>query len=280
MIRFTRNDLGRLWKPKNNSHKGENGQVTIIGGSKLFHGAPMFAVRAASRIVDMVYFSSPDPDLEKISAKAMLGAFIWVPWEEIEYYVEKSDAVLIGPGMMRYESETSSFKKPDYQFDHDGTLTRSVTKYFLQKFSEKQWVIDGGSLQVIEKEWIPQRAILTTNEKEFELLFGSPFSLSDFQLTAKRQNCVIVFKGEITYVTDGEEIYEVAGGNAGLTKGGTGDVQAGLTVSFMAKNPPLLAAAAAAFVVKMTADKLYEKAGFNYNADDVSENVCVFMKEE
>jgi NAD(P)H-hydrate epimerase len=85
-------------------------------------------------------------------------------------------------------------------------------------------------------------------------------------------------KGPTSYVTDGEETYEIKGGNAGLTKGGTGDTLAGLTAGLAAKNPPLLAAAAASFVIKKTAEKLYEKVGYNFNADDVAENVFEVMK--
>jgi len=279
MIKFSNQNLRELWKPENSSKKGDNGKVTIIGGSKLFHGAPILAIQTASRLVDMVYFSSPEPDLEKISAKSFLKAFIWVPWEEIEHYVAKSDAVLIGPGMMRYESgrveDQESICK---EFDNEGTLTRSITKYFLQKYSDKQWVIDGGSLQVMETDWIPKGAVLTTNEKEFELLFGCGFSVDSFQSVARLNSCIIVHKGVATYVTDGEITYEIIGGNAGLTKGGTGDIQAGLTVGLLAKNPPILAAAAASLVIKMTAEELYKRVGFNYNADDAANKVFEVME--
>lgn len=279
MIKFTAENLNWLWKPGKNSGKGENGQVVIIGGSSLFHGAPILALRTASRMVDMVYFSSPEKGLEQITAKAGLQAFIWVPWEEIEHYVEKSDAVLIGPGFMRYAQENSKYKVLNpKEFDREGTLTRSVTKYFLQKYPHKKWVIDGGSLQVMEKEWIPKKAVLTCNKKEFELLFNVQYSISDIQDMAKKYGCVVVHKGVVTCVSDGEVAYEVAGGNAGLTKGGTGDIQAGLAVGFLAKNESLLAASAAAFLIKAAADEIYNKVGFNYNADDIADQVFATYK--
>lgn len=95
---------------------------------------------------------------------------------------------------------------------------------------------------------------------------------------AKNFNCVIVVKGPVSYATDGETTYEIEGGNAGLTKGGTGDVLAGVTVGLLAKNPPLLAAAAASFMVKKTAEKLFETVGYNFNADDVSDKVFEVVK--
>ena len=53
------------------------GQVTIIGGSKLFHGAPLLALRGAARIAGMVYFSTPDEDKEVANKiKAGLSSFV------------------------------------------------------------------------------------------------------------------------------------------------------------------------------------------------------------
>jgi NAD(P)H-hydrate repair Nnr-like enzyme with NAD(P)H-hydrate dehydratase domain len=85
--------LEKLFVPQHDSSKGQNGQVTIIGGSKLFHGAPLFSLVTASRMVDMVYFASPDPSIGEVAnkIKSKLFSFIWVPWEETEKYIEKSD---------------------------------------------------------------------------------------------------------------------------------------------------------------------------------------------
>ena len=104
---FDRTQLKKLYRPESDSSNEDNGQVTIIGGSKLFHGAPLLSLKIASRIVDMVFFASPEPSLESIvqKLKSKLFSFIWIPWEDVDAYIEKSDAVLIGPGMMRYRSE-------------------------------------------------------------------------------------------------------------------------------------------------------------------------------
>lgn len=273
MRKFLAEDLKELWKPREDSDGEDNGQVTIIGGSKLFHGAPIFSLKAASRCVDMVFFSSPETELEKIAAKAQLSSFIWVPWEQVEAYISKSDAVLIGPGLMRYRNVQK------IEFDEVGIQTRIITKYLLQKYPEKKWVIDGGSLQVMDPTWIPKGAVLTPNKKEFELLFKSQFSIINFQSMAKLHKCVIVYKSAVAYVTDGDEICEIDGGNAGLTKGGTGDTLAGLITGLLAKNPPLLAAAAGTYILKKTAERLFAKVGFGFNADDLVNKVFETKKE-
>ncbi len=174
---FTESELDKLFKPKDNSSGEENGQITIIGGSSLFHGAPILALKAASRVVDMVFFTSPEPSLSSVVSKlkASLSSFIWVPWDEVDAYIEKSDAVLIGPGMMRFTHELKNKKTERLKkggLDEAGEKTREVTKRLLLKYPHKKWVIDAGSLQTMEPEWIPENAIVTPNTKEFSTLFG------------------------------------------------------------------------------------------------------------
>lgn len=263
---FSPEDLKKLYVPPSDSSKGNNGQVTVIGGSRLFHGAPFLALTAASKVVDMVFFVSPEPSLGKVAQelKSKLFSFIWVPWEEADSYIQKSDAVLIGSGFMRYGE------------DGEGSETREITRDFLSKFPEKKWVIDAGSLQTIEPDWIPKNAILTPNQKEYKMLFDD----QDPMTVAKKYNCLIVVKGVSTYVYDGKDSIKVDGGNAGLTKGGTGDVQAGLTVGLLAKNEPFLAGSAAAYLIKKTADEIYEKKGTIYNSDDLADNLGLYFPQE
>ena len=262
MDKFEPELLKDLILPKDGSIKGQNGQVTVIGGSKLFHGAPLLALTTASRFTDMTYFASPEPAVSEIAKKlkSHLFSFIWVPWEEKEDYIEKSDAVLIGSGMMRYKKEWN---------DGGGDETREITRDLLLKFPDKRWVIDAGSLQMIDPAWIPEGSILTPNIKEYKRLFDNmePFAV------AKKYNCVIVYKLPETVVCSPEKCVIVSGGNAGLTKGGTGDVQAGLTAGLFAKNDAFLAAAAASFYVKKAADNLLSKVGTAYNADDLSNEI-------
>ncbi len=55
----SRTTVRKLYFPKAGSHKGQNGILLVIGGSEKYHGAPLLAIKAASRIVDLVYFHSP-----------------------------------------------------------------------------------------------------------------------------------------------------------------------------------------------------------------------------
>jgi len=280
MTHFDPKTLSDLYYPKTNSNGEENGQLTIIGGSSLFHGAPLLSLKVASRIDDMVFFSSPEPSLEKVAdyIKSEVSTFIWVPFEEISLYIEKSDAVLIGPGFMRFRSESTPHNDLRHICDDACVLTRNVTQQLLKQFPHKKWVIDAGSLQTIEPEWIPEGAIITPNRKEFELLFklSSPLAQEmedNIDVVAKyalKYKCIIVLKGAQTIVASPERAVLIEGGNPGLTKGGTGDTQAGITVALLAKNEPFLAAASGAYLIKAAADELFEEQDVYFSADDVA----------
>lgn len=265
MREFKEKELKKLFKPQRESVKGDNGQVTIIGGSELFHGAPLFALKTASRIVDMVFFTSPEPSIGKIAEnlKSQLSSFIWVPWEEVGEYIKKSDAILIGPGLMRYHQEGGK------TFDGAGKKSKEITEELLSQFSDKQWVIDAGSLQVMEAKFIPQNAILTPNKREFRMLFGEIKP----EEAARKYQCIIMSKGPEELVYSPQEKISIKGGNPGLTKGGTGDVLAGLALALAAKNPSLLAACAASCLLKKAGDELQLKVGLVYNADDLAEKI-------
>ena len=273
MNQFDPAELKNLYKPAKKSSGEDNGQVTIIGGSNLFHGAPLLSLKVASRIVDMVFFSSPEPSVGRTAEqiKSRLLSFIWAPWTDLEAYVKKSDAVLIGPGFMRFGSEKTPEDKREHFGHEEGKKSREITESLLKKFPNKKWVIDAGSLQIMDPIWIPKNAILTPNQKEFKILFGKMEPME----AAKKYDCIIVLKGPTTMVCSPEKCVEISNGNAGLTKGGTGDVQAGLAVGLLAKNEPFLAACASSYLTKAAADALFKKVGTSYNADDLANTVPV-----
>src|SRR3989344_1691356 len=174
MREFDIEDLKKLYRPAKDSYGEDNGEVTIIRGSKLFYGAPILSLKVSSRIVDMVFFASPEPSVGRIAEqiKSQLMSFIWVPWGDVDAYIQKSDAVLVGPGFMRFKSESQITNHQSLSgYDGAARVTRDITKRLLLKFSNKKWVIDAGSLQTMDEDWIPKGAILTPNAKEFNLLF-------------------------------------------------------------------------------------------------------------
>ncbi|GAI85517.1 unnamed protein product [marine sediment metagenome] len=244
MKKITQVDLKKLYRPLKDSHKGQNGKLTIIGGSRLFHGASLWALKVASRIVDMVYYSSI-PSNNKIAEKlkSQIFDFICVPRKEVKDYIEESDVVLMDPGLMRVEE------------------TKKLTKKLLFAFPKKKWVLDAGSLQMMEKEWLKKlpQVIITPHQKEFEKLFG--VKGKGVEQKAKEYGCVIVLKGPTDYVCSPEKCAYNTTGNEGMTKGGTGDVLAGLIAALACKNDLFLSACAGVYLNGLAGDRLYKKVG-------------------
>jgi len=268
---FDPSEIKKLYKPDHNSKGEDNGQVTIIGGSSLFHGAPLLALKIASRLVDIAFFATPEKSVGMVAEglKSKLLSFIWVPWEDVESYVAKSDAVLIGPGFMRFKSERVPHGQRTHICDETCKVSRQITGEFLKKFSQKRWVIDAGALQVMDADWIPEGAIVTPNAKEYKLLFGN----ADPSEVAKKYNCIVVTKAATAKVCSANESVEIRNGNPGLTTGGSGDSLAGCCVGLLAKNDPFLAACSSVYVAKAAADELFKKVGTNYNADDLADKI-------
>lgn len=255
------NKVKALYQPPPKSHKGQNGKLTIIGGSRLFHGASLWALKIASRIVDMVYYSSiPENNKLANDLQSKVYDFIVVPRKEIEDYIKESDAILIGPGLMR-EKET-----------------KTLTEKLIKKFPKKRWVIDAGSLQMMDKDLIPKNSILLPHAREFERLFGIKASPENAFRMAKKYDCIILLKGPTDYICSPKEGKINTTGNEGMTKGGTGDVLAGLVAAFACKNDPFLAACTGAFVNGLAGDRLKEKVGIYYNASDLANEIPATLK--
>jgi NAD(P)H-hydrate epimerase len=276
----------KSWFSKSRTLKGisdkyNSGQVTVIGGSRLFHGAPLLALKSVSRIIGMTYFSSPDEDKEIASRiKSELLNFIWVPFDDVDNYVSKTDVVLIGPGMMR-----SHIREHDYTCDDEGGKTRRFSEKLFRKFPEKMWVVDGGTLQVVGPDVLPKRAVISPNHKEFEMMFGEKLktniderAVQIFEF-ARKYNLTILSKDEISLVSDGERTIKIEGGNDGLVKGGVGDVIAGVLTGFLVRDTSVFACAAASYLVKKAAERLAETRGLMFNADDLVDMVPVVWGE-
>jgi NAD(P)H-hydrate repair Nnr-like enzyme with NAD(P)H-hydrate dehydratase domain len=63
------------------------------------------------------------------------------------------------------------------------------------------------------------------------------------------------------------------GGNAGMSKGGTGDVLAGLVAALVCKNEPLMAAISGSFINKKAGDELHKTVGPFFNSTDLANQI-------
>ncbi|MCL2110293.1 NAD(P)H-hydrate dehydratase [Microgenomates group bacterium] len=230
--------------PREDSHKGQNGKILIIGGSELFHAASKWSLDVASRFVDMVFYASTPENNELV--KKNKGEFwngIVVNQEMIGDYIKEAEVVLMGPGMTRDEK------------------TKLWVDKLLKEYPDKKWVLDAGALQVADLEILPKRAILTPHEREMERFKG-----------AKVGEQVFLLKGVVDKIIQNGEIREeIRGGNAGMTKGGTGDCLAGLVAAVWTKiDDEIEAAKVASTICKAAGDDLYQGVGTFFNASDLA----------
>lgn len=255
----TIDDVKKLRLPASGSHKGQNGRLLVIGGSHLFHAASLWALTVASRIVDLVHYSSvPENNAIVAAEKKEFRNGIIVPRGELAPYIEEDDCILIGPGMTR------------------DTETETITNTLFTKYPNKQWVIDAGSLQMMDLTKIPKGAILTPHHAEFAHAFGTQ-NVAD---VAKKYQCIVLLKGEKDIACPpAGGCREIAGGNPGMTKGGTGDVLAGLIAALACTNEPFLATVAGSYINKKAGDALYKKVGPFFNATDLANQIPITMKE-
>ncbi|HEX7456621.1 MAG TPA: NAD(P)H-hydrate dehydratase [Candidatus Nanoarchaeia archaeon] len=250
-----------LYKPPKGSHKGQNGVALIVGGSKRFHGAPLFAAKIASKIVDLVYFSSVPENNELIKKmKSELCDFIAVPRGEALDVADKTDAILIGPGLGVSDK------------------TKSLINNLLKKFPNKKFVLDSDAFAGLDKHLLGKNCVVTPHKKEFKEFFGLDASKKAALEMAKKYGFTIVLKGVEDYISNGEELRVNTTGNAGMTKGGTGDVLAGLIAALACKNDLFLAACVGVFINGLSGDRLKEKVSYYFNASDLVNEIPKTIK--
>ena len=241
-----------MFIPAKNSHKGENGKLLIVAGSKQYHGSALLAINAAKRFVDLVYFYPGENDCYLINAVKNIPEVIVV----YDFAVlEKCDAVLFGPGLGNSRIDAKRVVK-----------------------NAKKIILDGDGFRKINKEMLSEKFLITPHEGEFEYFFQKKGTKENVKEMAKKYGCVILKKGPVDFVSDGKKVYEIKGGNAGLTKGGTGDVLAGFVSALATKNSLLESALVGAKVLKMAGEMAFKKNWYWYSAGDLVEYLPVGLK--
>jgi len=241
-------EFSSLYVPPKGSHKGENGKALIVAGGRRYHGAAVFCILGARRFADLVYFMPGEKD-EKV-----LFAVSQVPEAIVVDGYPEADCVLAGPGI------------GDAHLDL-GKMKRKYGKI----------ILDGDALKQVEPKEL-EGCLITPHEGEFRTLFGMDGSPEHVRAMAEKWKCTILKKGMVDVVSDGKEIVLVKGGNAGMTKGGTGDVLAGLLCALYAKSDAMKAAVAASRANKRAGELLFKERGYAYCASDLAEKLPEAMK--
>ena len=241
----------KLHVPSKKSHKGENGKLLIIGGSRQYHGAPMLSILAARRFVDLVYLYPPDKDIVLIKAvKTIPEVIVRRSSPKLSDY----DCVLFGVGLGRARFAVNSLGKAE------------------------RLVVDGDGLKRIKGKILPG-CILTPHEGEFRMLFGREGTQKNVKAMAKKHKCVILKKGPVDIISNGTKVVLNKVHNQGMTKGGTGDVLSGIVAALYCKNPAFESAVAGAKLCGRAGNLAKKKHGLNFCASDVADNLSAALKK-
>ncbi|MEW6236150.1 MAG: NAD(P)H-hydrate dehydratase [Candidatus Omnitrophota bacterium] len=256
------------WLPKRgrSAHKGSEGHILIIAGSRGMTGAALLCSKAAIRmgaglatcvcpaslmpiyasgVWEMMTLPAPETDAGSLA----LEAFEWIFAEGKRY-----SAVVIGPGLGLHPSTQELARKVALEID-------------------SPLLIDGDGLSALSQEILSARKhpwVVTPHPGEMGRLLG----LSSAQVQADRWGCArrlasvsphgtVLLKGPCTVIAQREGMmYVNPTGSPAMASGGMGDALAGTIGALLARGMnPMQAAAAGAFLHGLAADLFTQETG-------------------
>lgn len=291
-MRFiTKSDV-KLPVRKKDSHKGDNGLVLAVGGSKDYAGAITLAGLAALRSgCDLVKIVAPEkvawainsysPDL--VTMKLDGNYFNLNHFDIVKTQMEKFDVLLIGNGIGLSDESKKFCKKAVNEIKKLKVIDADAIKSISMQDCENS-IITPHAKELeyflvnskINKSIINK--ISEMSERESSSRMSHEKSITKKSIIIKKitqkflnKNNVILLKGKIDAIISKDKTFYVKGGNAGMTKGGTGDVLAGLCAGFLAQSKDILQSAInASYFNKEIGDILLRrKKGFTYLASDM-----------
>jgi ADP-dependent NAD(P)H-hydrate dehydratase / NAD(P)H-hydrate epimerase len=213
------------------AHKGTFGHALLICGSYGKMGAAVLAAKACLKSgAGLVSCLIPGCGYDIMQTALPEAMVITDDHEKIlanlPSHIETYSAIGIGPGI--------------------GTAVETQKLFsFLVRRSDKPVVIDADGLNCLSLDvsllnQLPPNSILTPHPKEFDRLFGEHDSDFDRIKTAETKSqehhIIIVLKGHHTLITTpgGISFFNTTG-NAGLAKGGSGDVLTGMITALLSQ---------------------------------------------
>ncbi len=262
---------------RKDSHKRMNGTVCVVGGSRLYHGAPFLCASGAMRSgVDLVFIAVPAPIAAPI--RALSPDFIVVPLPDSKLtrgnvsklmaWVPDVDAFAVGPGL--------GPQKPE-------SVAQAINR---MKGDGRALVVDADALR---QQALPSlenaNAVVTPHAREFERLFGTSLPedvegrVKAVSAQARAAGATVLLKGPIDVISDGSRTAVNTVHSPAMTVGGTGDVLTGIVAGLLAKKvPPFEAACAGAFINGSAGEEAAKQMGLHITASDVVSHIANVMK--
>jgi NAD(P)H-hydrate epimerase len=282
--------LAALPRRRVGAHKWGVGGLVIVAGAPGYAGAAILCAMAAGRAgAGIVNVAAPRSVVGALAIHVPEAVAIPLPESDsgssgrraaelIEPKLEKSTAIVIGPGLGQDEPADMLLRalfggraaRSAIGFGFGESGPAPSAEHELLKARGVPVVIDADALNWLAKQeewwrWLePGQAVLTPHLGELERLTGTKAEVitADPVAAAKEAAAswqhVVVFKYGYTVVTDGDRVLVADDAPPSLATAGSGDVLAGTIGAFLAQGVEPMAAAALAVYAGATAARRVE----------------------
>ena len=263
---------------KSNSRKGDNGIVLVIGGSYIYHGAPVLSSLAALRCgTDLVYTCVPK--INVTPTRAISPNLIVIPLVDQKLTLGAVKK-LVGALPRNLHSATIGM---GLAIQEKNSLLHLV-KSLLDR--DVRLSLDASALI---PEVLPilshKNVVVTPHAGEFKRLFGDIPSDSNIERiklveeNALKYGITVLLKGPTDIISDGKITYLCEKNTPAMTVGGTGDVLSGLVAGLLSTNRNSLeSAAAASYICGLAGKEVQEKLGLHMTSMDLIDSIPAAMK--
>ena len=263
---------------KSISRKGENGIVLVVGGSYIYHGAPILSSLAALRSgTDLVYTSVPK--INVASTRSISPNLIVIPLVDQKLTLGAVKK-LVGALPRNLHSATIGMGLAIQE--------KNSLLYLVKSLLDRDVRLSLDASALIP-EVLPilanKNVVVTPHAGEFKRLFGEIVSDSTserinlVEQNALKYGITILLKGPTDVISDGNVTYLCEKNTPAMTVGGTGDVLSGLVAGLLSNNRNCLeSAAAASFICSLAGKEIQSKLGLHITSMDLIDELPNVMK--
>ena len=263
---------------KSTSRKGENGIVLVVGGSYIYHGAPILSSLAALRSgTDLVYTCVPK--INVTSTRSVSPNLIVIPLVDQKLTLGAVKK-LVGALPRNLHSATIGMGL--------AIQDKNSLLYLVKSLLDRDVRLSLDASALIP-EVLPilanKNVVVTPHAGEFKRLFGNippDSNLERIELveqSALKHGITILLKGPTDVISDGNITYLCKKNTPAMTVGGTGDVLSGLVAGLLSTNRNCLeSAASASFICSLAGKDVQEKLGLHMTSMDLINSIPIVMK--
>ena len=257
---LTKNIIKGFMPTRNkSSRKGDNGKVLVVGGSYVYHGAPVLSSLAALRIgTDLVYTAVPKNNVQ--ATRAISPDLIVIPLADAKL-TRGSVNKLLGQIPKDLDSATIGMGLAIQDIEALKILVKSLLN------RDVRLSLDASALV---KSILPlikgKNVVVTPHSGEFYRLFGEELPsekknhVKFIEKVAKKYSVTILIKGQTDIISDGKRTFQNSKTeSSAMTVGGTGDVLSGIISGLLARNRNSLESAAIAAYLNGLCGKYVQK---------------------